>query len=88
MHSVIVNNGGFGAALVPLGASFMVFVAPVWLFLHYRRGGMSKAERERLETGMASLSTAAQRLEQRVATLERALLEHEQVYPPHRTTSV
>ncbi|MHB1304270.1 MAG: hypothetical protein ACYCZB_12470 [Acidiphilium sp.] len=82
MHNVIVNNGGFGSALVPIGVVFMVFVVPTWLVLHYLRGGMGKAERERLEAGMAGLAATAQRLEARVAQLERALLDHETAYDP------
>ena len=86
MHSLVINgpmmNAGTSlvAMLVPLGGAFMLFVAPVWLWLHYRRGGMSRAEQQRLEAGMASLTATAQRLESRVATLERALLDAEQQF--------
>ena len=69
MHSVVANGPmkeiltSLIVILVPLGGAFMLFVAPMWLWLHYRRGGIGKAERQRLEA--------------RVATLERALLDAE-----------
>lgn len=79
MHGMVANGPLMAliTALVPLGGAFMLFVAPVWLWLHYRRGGIGKAERQRLEAGMAGLAATAQRLEARVATLERALLDAE-----------
>lgn len=69
-----------GATLVPLGGAFMAFVAPVWLWLHYRRGGGNHAENQRLEAAVTGLAATAQRLEQRVVTLERALLDTEQTH--------
>lgn len=68
------------AVAVPLGGAFMLFVAPVWLFLHYRRGRANGPELQRLEAAMTSMAANAQRLESRVATLERALLDTEQTY--------
>jgi phage shock protein B len=66
--------------LVPLGLGFMLFVAPVWLWLHYRRGGGTQAELQRLEAAISALSNNAQRLEQRVISLETALLDAEHAY--------
>ncbi|MGC9269999.1 envelope stress response membrane protein PspB [Acidiphilium sp.] len=68
------------AVAVPLGSAFMLFVAPLWLWLHYRRGGANRAEIQRLEAGLTTLAATAQRLEQRVATLERALLDADRSY--------
>ncbi|GBR73629.1 MAG: envelope stress response membrane protein PspB [Acidiphilium sp.] len=65
------------AVAVPLGGAFMLFVAPVWLWLHYRRDRGRGPDQQRLEAGMANLAANAQRLEARVATLERALLDAE-----------
>lgn len=53
---------------------FLVFVAPVWLVLHYRSkrqqgAALSEAERRELE----ELAVAAERMTERIATLERIL---------------
>ncbi|WP_100753055.1 envelope stress response membrane protein PspB [Vibrio salilacus] len=58
---------------VPLSV-FMIFVAPLWVFLHYRSKkhvstGLSQDDLERLE----SLSKKAEQMQQRVDTLERIL---------------
>lgn len=53
---------------------FMVFIAPAWLFLHYRnkqqtQGALSEAERADLET----LALQAERMLERIDTLEAIL---------------
>ncbi|EGA69220.1 phage shock protein B [Vibrio sinaloensis DSM 21326] len=53
---------------------FLIFVAPLWLILHYRSkkkaaGGLSEEDLQRLQ----SLSEQADRMQQRVDTLERIL---------------
>ena len=53
---------------------FLVFVAPVWLVLHYRGkrqqgNALSESERRELE----ELAIAAERMTDRIATLERIL---------------
>lgn len=53
---------------------FLIFVAPLWLFLHYRskrktEHGLSTDDYERLEL----LSSKAESLKKRVDTLERIL---------------
>lgn len=53
---------------------FLIFVAPLWLFLHYRgkrksEHGLSTEDYERLE----SLTSKAESLQKRVDTLERIL---------------
>ncbi|KOO05423.1 envelope stress response membrane protein PspB [Vibrio nereis] len=53
---------------------FLIFVAPLWLILHYRSkkkaaGGLSEDEFQRLQ----ALSEKAEQMQQRVATLERIL---------------
>lgn len=53
---------------------FLVFVAPVWLVLHYRGkrqqgNALSESERRELE----ELAVAAERMTDRIATLERIL---------------
>ncbi|WED20721.1 envelope stress response membrane protein PspB [Vibrio sp. JC009] len=53
---------------------FLIFVAPLWLFLHYRSKktsdtGLSSEEYEKLET----LSAKAESLQMRVRTLEKIL---------------
>ena len=54
----------------------MLTVAPVWLWLHYRRGGGSKlAEADR--QAIASLARTAERLEARLAAVERAVVDAE-----------
>jgi phage shock protein B len=53
---------------------FLVFVAPVWLVLHYRskrQQGASLSEGERRE--LEELAVAAERMTERIATLERIL---------------
>ena len=64
------------AILVPLGAIFMLVVAPVWLWLHYRHGGgarFSDADRQ----AIASLARTAERLEARLTAVERAVVDAE-----------
>jgi phage shock protein B len=56
---------------------FLCFVAPVWIFMHYRsrqksQSALSEAERLELET----LAAQAERMIQRIETLE-AILDHE-----------
>lgn len=53
---------------------FLIFVAPLWLFLHYRSkktaaGGLSEEDLQRLQ----SLSHKAEQMQDRVTTLERIL---------------
>ncbi|WP_375750241.1 envelope stress response membrane protein PspB [Vibrio sp. HN007] len=53
---------------------FLIFVAPLWLFLHYRSkktsaSGLSQEDYEKLE----SLSAKAESLQKRVNSLERIL---------------
>jgi phage shock protein B len=53
---------------------FMVFVAPAWIFLHYRskghaQGALSEAEQADLET----LALQAERMLERIDTLEAIL---------------
>ncbi|MGD8111025.1 envelope stress response membrane protein PspB [Vibrio sp. TRT 21S02] len=53
---------------------FLIFVAPLWLILHYRSkrktsSGLSSEDYERLQ----SLSDKAESMQQRVDTLERIL---------------
>lgn len=55
---------------------FLIFVAPLWLFLHYRSkkrtsSGLSQEDFQRLQ----SLSDKADAMQQRVETLERILDE-------------
>lgn len=61
--------------LVPT-AIFGVFVAPMWLFLHYRskrRAEASLSDDERAE--LERLSVAARRMSERIETLESILDE-------------
>jgi len=56
---------------------FLTFVAPVWIFMHYRskqraQGSLSESERDEMET----LHRAAGRMVQRIETLE-AILDSE-----------
>ncbi|KII75581.1 envelope stress response membrane protein PspB [Vibrio renipiscarius] len=58
---------------IPLIA-FMIFVAPLWLILHYRSkrktsGGLSQEDFQRLD----ALSGKSEQLQKRVETLERIL---------------
>ncbi len=53
---------------------FLIFVAPLWLFLHYRskkksEHGLTTDDYEKLQ----SLSGKAESLQQRIVTLERIL---------------
>ncbi|WCE28533.1 envelope stress response membrane protein PspB [Vibrio sp. SCSIO 43137] len=53
---------------------FLIFVAPLWLFLHYRskkksEHGLSTEDYEKLQ----SLSAKAEQLQQRITTLEKIL---------------
>lgn len=53
---------------------FLVFVAPIWLVLHYRskrRQGAELSESERRE--LEELAQAAERMTERISTLERIL---------------
>ena len=53
---------------------FLVFVAPVWLVLHYRskrRAGTALSETERHE--LEELGDVAERMTDRIVTLERIL---------------
>lgn len=61
------------ALMVP-AILFLFFVAPIWLVLHYRSkrqqgAALSEAERSELE----ELAVAAERMTDRIATLERIL---------------
>jgi phage shock protein B len=56
---------------------FLCFVAPIWIFMHYRskqtsQGALSEGERVELET----LAAQAERMIQRIETLE-AILDNE-----------
>lgn len=56
---------------------FLVFVAPIWIFMHYRskqksQSTLSEDEREALET----LAARAERMVERIETLE-AILDSE-----------
>lgn len=56
---------------------FMLFVAPIWIFMHYRskqksQSALSVEEREELE----SLAARAERMVERIETLE-AILDSE-----------
>ena len=67
---------GMIAFMVPT-ILFLCIVAPVWIFMHYRskqnaQGALSEVERIELE----SLTTQAQRMMDRVETLE-AILDSE-----------
>jgi phage shock protein B len=70
----MINN--IVGALVPLGLMFLLVVAPVWLWLHYRGGGglkLAEADRQ----AIASLARTAERLEARLAAVERAVVDAE-----------
>ncbi|AEH33395.1 Phage shock protein B [Vibrio anguillarum 775] len=53
---------------------FLIFVAPIWLFLHYRgkRHSSNSLSQEDLER-IKALSEKAEKLQSRVETLERIL---------------
>lgn len=57
---------------------FTLFVAPIWLWLHYREKQRQReaASQGQVATGSGELADTASRLEQRVAALE-ALLDAE-----------
>lgn len=62
-------------AFVPL-ILFMIFVAPIWVIMHYRtlgkkQGGLTQDEHERL----GQLNEIANKMEQRITTLESILDE-------------
>ncbi|HXP29478.1 MAG TPA: envelope stress response membrane protein PspB [Stellaceae bacterium] len=67
---MIFTNGLFFI----LGIIFLVVVAPVWIVFHYvtkwRRSSRLSAEDER---GLGELWQSAQRIETRIAALERVL---------------
>lgn len=65
---------GIVIAVVVPTTLFLCFVAPIWLFMHYRskqqaQGALSKDEREELE----ALAHTAERMNQRIETLEAIL---------------
>ncbi|EKE76279.1 envelope stress response membrane protein PspB [Gallaecimonas xiamenensis] len=63
------------AFAVPL-IIFMIFVAPIWLILHYRskrQVGQGLSEDERAQ--LVQLSQQAEKMADRIATLERLLDE-------------
>ncbi len=62
-------------AIVPLGMMFLLVVAPVWLWLHYRHRGASFSDADR--QAIASLARTAERLEARLTTVERAVVDAE-----------
>lgn len=63
------------ALLGGLMVFFMIFILPLWLFLHYRyytsrhAGELAAAERDRLE----ALAAEAAQLQTRLATVEKIL---------------
>jgi phage shock protein B len=66
-------NGPEIAFFVPT-IIFLTFVAPIWIFMHYRskqraQGSLSEAEREEMEV----LKRKADRMIERVQTLEAIL---------------
>jgi phage shock protein B len=66
---------------------FMVFVAPLWLILHYRTlnkktAGLSVAEHEQLER----LTQVAKQMAERMETLERILDEQDNDWRSHNET--
>jgi len=66
------------AIFVPM-ILFLVFIAPMWLILHYRsqkqaRTGLSEHEKQQLEDLLAKLD----KMTERVATLEEILDEKHQ----------
>ncbi|BDH45696.1 phage shock protein B [Salmonella enterica subsp. enterica serovar Choleraesuis] len=52
---------------------FVLFVAPIWLWLHYsnrqQRGELTQSERQRL----AALQSEASQMQERIRTLEQIL---------------
>ncbi len=55
---------------------FMIFVAPIWVIMHYKtlgkkQGGLTQEEHERL----GQLDAMADKMEQRISTLESILDE-------------
>ena len=69
----MINN--IIGALVPLGLMFLLVVAPVWLWLHYRHRGASFSEAD--QQAIASLARTAERLEARLTAVERAVVDAE-----------
>ncbi len=66
--------GVFWLVLVVPAILFMIFVAPIWLILHYRSNrqlgaGLNEQEMARLN----ALVAQSERLQERVHTLERLL---------------
>ncbi|MEE4382839.1 MAG: envelope stress response membrane protein PspB [Pseudomonadales bacterium] len=64
----------FAAVFIVPSVLFLVFVAPVWLVLHYRSkrqqgAELNDAERRELE----ELGSTAERMAERIATLESIL---------------
>ncbi|WP_111979131.1 envelope stress response membrane protein PspB [Algibacillus agarilyticus] len=65
-----------GLIFVPL-IIFMVVIAPLWLILHYRSKrllGQGLSEQETMD--LASLARTAEKMSQRIITLEK-ILDHE-----------
>jgi phage shock protein B len=61
-------------SLFPLLVIFMVIVAPIWLILHYAtRNSASRRLNSKDEALLEELSESAQRMEDRIRTLERIL---------------
>jgi phage shock protein B len=65
---------GFALAVMVPTIVFMTFVAPLWIFLHYRsrqRADASLSESERIE--LRELNGRAERMLERIETLEAIL---------------
>ncbi len=61
-------------SLFPLLVIFLVIVAPIWLILHYAtRNSVSRRLNSKDEALLEELSESAQRMEDRIRTLERIL---------------
>ena len=68
-------DGAVGLLVLPL-VLFLIFVAPTWLFLHYRskrRAEAALSDDERVE--LERLTTAAGQMSERIETLESILDE-------------
>ena len=66
-------EGVFAILTAPIFV-FLLFIAPIWLFLHYRsrskiNAGLNEEERESLR----GLARTAERMQERVRTLEAIL---------------
>ena len=60
--------------LTGVAVIFMVFVAPLWIIFHYRAQRRQAAEMSTDEqASIETLTRVAERLEERVATLEKIL---------------